>query len=628
MSLSLDKLTIKQCVDPRLDFNDSYRDYVVQKGAQQTQIVNFRSPSSSNSSQSITINVPNLGTVMDRQVWIEIPITVSFVNTGASTPLQAYFDAPRAYALSSIIQTLNATIGQFNCTIPLSDVVQPLSRVNVKPLQNQSATLDAIALDKRGAITTAGGVVQYAPAGLANNSGFALYSDNPYQLQRGAFLMNITANAGNAGTAQLVLRERLFLSPFSWSDHNDHGIVGIQQCLLNMTFMPNLSYLWSHADSATQAGWNITGVNLGQMNCYVKFLTPKTLTSIPRQVFYNYYTVNRYLQSYNNTIVNNAIGTFTSNNIILTAIPDMILICARPARSQVTSANVAGTSGPAYVPDTYLGACQPNFFTNPNAQGILNVTWNAQSNVFSEYTCGDLFTMSKHNGYFGEFPEWSGVKGIVDASMLGANQYAGSGSVIVIRSTDLPLADGQSAGLLQNTNLNITYSALNNTGQTIPSGAYELCVVVVYPGVMEIRDSEVYASFAPLTTKDVLDSEKAPVVSYRHVEHMFGGSFLGNLVSGLKKVLPLAHKYAPQAKEFLGKMSNPYAKKASSFLGAVGYGKKRHHKRRGMGLTGGRMGKKGSLRSKMLRGAGKPESDSECDSQCSCSGTEYDSQDE
>lgn len=610
MSLSMDKLNLKQALDPRLDFSDSYRDYVVQMGAQQQQIVNFRAPSASNSSQSITINIPSMQSVVDREIFIEVPMTFTFQQTAVApaTPLNSYFDALRANPLSSIIQTMNLTIGQSaNTTVPLSDVVQPISKVNVWPLRNQQASLVPCAQDTHAA-QVVGGVVQYVGAQSAN-SPFALYSDNSYKLQRGASLMNVTNNVnGGVCTVQCVLREAVKLSPLSWSGHDDHGLVGISQMLLNITFMPNLAFAWSHADNGQVTAWQVLSTTLGQMNCYVKFLTPKTLTSIPRSVFYNYYTVNRQLTTYQQVIPANTVATFVSQNMILTAIPDTILVCARPARSLVTAASGAG-SGPAYVPDAYLGACNANYFGNPNGQGILNVTWNAQSNVFAEFSCGDIFTMCKKNGYVGEFPEWSGVVGLQGPN-FGTNPYAGSGSVIVIKSTNLPLNDGDAAGKLQNTNLNISFNAYNNTGSDIPANSYELCCIFIYAGAMEISNGEVYTSFAPLTTKDILDAEKAPRVPMRHLEMQFGGSWLSSIASGLKKGFAYV---APHVKSWLANHDHPLAKVAHSGLSALGYGKGRRSRSRGRGMTGGKAGKKSALYHRM-RGGNMP-SDSESDSE-------------
>lgn len=537
MSFLVNKLPILQHWDPRIYFKN--KDVVICKGSQNSTIKREDAPSASNTGANFTLNFPER-CVIDGKLQLEVPAQFTFTCTPGGTgnpavyPIRPYYDAPRAYALSSVLSNVQLQMEKASFNIPLANVVHPLSRfeshgeLNNCSQSNRTPTfLDNTAV--------------YSDAVNTNYSPFALYGDwnSEGQVPRGAFTYQIT-NTDGQSIVNCVFREEIRLSPLSFGEFKDHeGFAHLTSMQLQISFLNNLTYMWSHVATGQPAGYTVPTVTLGVARVYYTILTPRTLQQIPDVINKPYAVVNAYMNSVQ--IVNSGQAySADSGNISLTAVPELVIVCARRSRASLS------TGDASIYADSYFGCGSNNINTNPTATGMLNVTWEGINNVFSAYTVSDLYKLSVRNGVRIPFDSWCGRSLLTDGT---GNQYAGVGSIIAFRATDLPLNDGLASGVGGRFQLAVNYTSINNWGANVQA---ELLVLTITNGTVQIfKDGSVISSYAPFSYKDVLDSNSAPVTS---VVPYYGeglGNWMNNIVSGVKHAMPgmmnQVKQYAPVA---------------------------------------------------------------------------------
>ena len=528
MSFLVSKLPILQHWDPRLFFKN--KDVVISKGAQNSTVQRVDAPSASNTGANFTLNFPER-CVIDGKIQLEVPAQFTFTCTAGGAgnppiyPIRPYYDAPRAYALSSVISNVQLQMEKASFNVQLSNVVHPLSRfeshgeLNNCSQSNRTPTF----LDSTGV---------YSSAINTNYSPFALYGDwnSESQVPRGAFTYEII-NTDGQSIVNCVFREEIRLSPLSFGEFKDHeGFAHITAMQLQISFLNNLTYMWSHVSAGQSAGYAFSNVTLGVSRIYYTILTPRTLQQIPDVINKPYAVAQAYMNSVQSVANNNAYSA-DSGNISLTAVPELVIVCARRSRASLS------TGDASIYADSYFGCGSNNLNTNPTATGMLNVTWEGITNVFSNYTVSDLYKLSVRNGVRIPFDSWCGRALLQDANGVG---YAGVGSVIAFRATDLPLNDGLASGVGGRFQLSVNYTSLNNWGAT---AQVELLVLTITNGTVQIfKDGSVISSYAPFSYKDVLDSNSAPVTAMTPYYGEGIGNWMHNIVSGVKHAIPhMAH---------------------------------------------------------------------------------------
>jgi hypothetical protein len=538
MSFLVNKLQIKQHLDPRIFFKN--KDYVVVKGSQNETVQRVDAPAPSNSGANFTLNFPERS-IIDGKIVLAVPVTFSFSCTAGGTgnpaiyPIAPYKDALRAYPLSSVISNVQLQIEKASFNIQLSNALHPLSRLEDHSELNNCEQSNATP-------TFLDNTAVFASAVNTAYNPFALYGDfnSQQQAPRGAFPTKITLADGSA-TVEVTIQEEIRLSPLSFGRYqNTEGWSHITSMQLQVAYQPNLFYMWSHVASGQPAGYSFDSVLFGISSVYYTILTPRTLEVIPDVINKPYSVV----QTYMNSVQNVADGAFfsgNSGNISLTAIPDLVLVCARRSRQSLS------TGDPSIYADSYFGAGTNDINTNPTATGALQVTWEGVNSVFSNFTVRDLYNMSVRNGVRIPWESWCG-RALLQTATPNA-PYAGVGSIVAFRSTDLPLNDGLASGVGGRFQLAVNYSAINNFGETVPA---ELLVLTVTNGMVQVfKDGSVISSYAPLSYKDVLDSKNAPYTNNvpMYGEGRVGGSWQ-SMLSGLKDMaMPLIKEHLPKLAE-------------------------------------------------------------------------------
>ncbi len=150
-------------------------------------------------------------------------------------------------------------------------------------------------------------------------------------------------------------------------------------------------------------GYNtqVSGGNVFQesvVNC--QFLTPSLDIPLPPKSVVPYMEFPRYITQYQNgTIAPGAVGQIVSQTITLPAIPDLLLIYAKPN----TGSGVNGAFLPSDA-DFYLPvATSLDAIRNP-----LSINFDNFSGLLSSHTAEELYAMSVKNGLDMDWNSWSG----------------------------------------------------------------------------------------------------------------------------------------------------------------------------------------------------------------------------
>ena len=273
-----------------------------------------------------------------------------------------------------------------------------------------------------------------------------------------------------------TVTEPLLISPMKYKSSDlASGFIGVQNMAVSFNFSAGqLERVWSRSPSP---GVNLTSVvcSLGAgttapPSLLVNYLTPPLLSQsqIPKQVNYQYYKCETYVNDMNTTLAGNASQTFTNNAIQLSTVPKCIYIWAsRPESSK-----------------TYL-TTDTFFRINSLSLNYLNV-----SGQFSSMSIQDLYQMCVKNGCNLSWTEWSGR-----AISIGESTGPGTlgsidgmvGSCIKIDVSDLHIPSNVASGMNLNSQLSFSVN-VENVNQLDPAIGVQLTTVLVYDGLMTISN--------------------------------------------------------------------------------------------------------------------------------------------
>jgi len=524
----------------------------------------YPATSQSASSQTYSIQTPSEVTMLDRNiVWqstyeLEIrgnPVAGEFLvdlgNRDALAPLPLHMSAT----------TLQVQVNNNSVSVNIRDVLPQLLRMYG---------------DDR-ALARWNGIAPLAPdtyrsyadqLGANNNSNgsFAQTADNSL-LSRGSFSIDsleqttpvIGAGVKNQqtigdGTLRVVrLRftsfEPLFLSPFHFANlsANQMAIYGVS----NLNFIFNISAqanrLWRcGASDAAIPNYAVSITSVSGSRLIFQMLTPHPSQILPSKNVVDYVDFPRYLTTFTNTIgaaavsaLNELVPTttvFSSNNIQLNQVPDMLVICARKPMSQQTNRDAD-----CFFPIT----------------GI-SINWNNQSGLLANATQDTLFRMSAKSTN----QTWQEFRGYANKYLppVGASydtqlqQVLTSGSILALRfGQDIPIVEEfYAAGSLGSFNLQFNVTLQN---YTLAAQQVELVLMCVNSGLF-ITSQGVSSTYTGILTKsDVLAASEMKPVSERHLRLV--GGVESSAVTSVADVAPKAQEAimdaVSAAKSALGK---------------------------------------------------------------------------
>lgn len=560
MSQSAIPLNVVSVNEPRIELNNE-RSWVVIKGGQQVTYYAFPSTSFSNSQFNFICNPPSANTILDRAVFIEVPYTITFNVNTAITPaptdnlLQPGRDAFRAFPISSITNTLTATINGFPTNIELSQVIHALSRFHA-PLNLKNGWMSAQPSFEDN-------YQLYSDADGATNNPLGDYLDSAgmSEIGRGAYHITVNSNTPTQAVITGILREQIFLPPFLWDGHQAGGLSNLTSLTFNWILNNNLARIWSHSDITDVGGLSTIGsinVAFSQPSMYLGFITPRLSQPIPPKITYPYFQISRYTTQTQSTLAPNDSATYKSNIIQLDSIPRKLYIYMKQSDSQIYN-------------NLHNQISTPDVFLQINS---VNITWNNQQGVLSGASPQNLYDFSVQNGYNKSWTEWKGItQRLSGATGVNTKKIGLEGSIICIElSKDIGLNDSESEGILGNYNLQVQLTVTNTNQKTTLTP--DMYIIAVYDGTLVISNTSAMASIGVVTKEEVLNAPPGNI-SFHELENIYGGDFFGRFKNFVGNVNSFLKKYKPIS-TISGIIPHPIAQGVSQTAKSLGYGHENH----------------------------------------------------
>lgn len=542
-------------MDPRMNIT-SKREYAVLKSGSQSTWKQYSTTAISNTSMQFSVPPPSGGVVVDRKTLLAVPVRINLVATSTAagqTVLRSGFDAPRAYGLSSSIETMQATINNQSVSINLADIIQALLRFNTdEKLKTQDYSVTPTYMDQSQSYASLLGTNRN-PLGSYENAGDGEVTP------RGGFPFIVVANPVSTGAAQQLTAtvdvffvEYVYLSPFYWGKGmSECGFFNLTAMDFNITFLSQAANrFWSHS-SALPGGLPITSSSyffagpFGPTSfannspfLYFNYITPQeTQVLSPNQVItYPYFDVQRYPTD-QQPLAAGAQATFISNNIQLNSIPRRMYIYAR-MRNQDLYSSPENT-------DTFLSIENVSIqFQNKN--GLLSSASKQQ-----------LYEMSVSNHCHLSWTEWSGGPVYPSAgNFTPGSQYGTVGSVLCLEfATQVGLDSLDAPGKLSQSQLQVQVLCTNVSSATINPTLY---IVTVLEGTFTIEGlGRSSTNIGVISSNDIINCQQSASINYNATQHVNGGNFMSGLsnfgkwlqdtklISNTLSKIPVAQYFAP-----------------------------------------------------------------------------------
>lgn len=484
----IDKSRIVLTVDPRIDFN---KDGVFAIGAAGERVTyrNVQTQNLSDSNISIT-EKQSMGVAIASKWFMNVEFTVTFSGTPANGEKLIQLgsnDAARFMPLTSITKTITVDLNDEKFTTGINDYHDALMRYNESE--------DAMGFDLSTCpsfLDTYQSYNDYLTYGSALNP-LGNYGENSIQepLRGGFEYYNIDNPTGDGtaktGSVTFRTREPVLLSPLTWGHFNTKALVGIKSFAVNYDFDSNKSRVWSHNASNTVTGFAVTGVTVNTASLELIYITPKSTIPIMPVQRYPLANVYKTTKAISPDIPAGGSAVVSSDSMPLYGVPKRIYIFAR--RSNATRN--------FNKPDVFAGISKLNLYFN-----------NSDGN-FSQASDFQLYQVSRENGYRRSYQAFHKFEGAV---------------MCVDFSKDMPLLPSEGVGSNENIQFQYDLKLTNLSNETI---TYTLFTIVIFEGLMTIRNGVIIREVNVVSPKDIVDSKIVQVLPHeREVDYYaVGGAF-------------------------------------------------------------------------------------------------------
>lgn len=575
MSLSYQPLDAVLVKDPRVII-DNKRVYSVLKCGKRTTFKPWTSTSVSTANINFQTPPPSNSILVDRKITFTLPMRLTFTANVAPgfSVLNKNHDAPRAFPIHSMIDTIQLTINNCGITQNIGEIIHALLRFNTdRKLFARDYSMTPTCLDCSQSYADLVGTVR---------NPLSMYGDSNFQdvSGRGGFsgfkIVSNPVNNGNVVTqlvavVDMICTEQIMLSPLYWGGENASAFANVTSMDWVFNFLSSgpANRAWSHNNDPAISVITAASVQFNNFTTFpfsyeisqpylnITYITPDAATRVNPQlpITYPYFAVDKYVTDTNNAIAFGAETQIQSNNIQLASIPRRVYVYARPSNNYYYS-------NPG-VTDCYY------------ALKNLSIQFENYTGLFANATPFQLYEMSKKNHCSMSWSEWSGQL-MYDVGGApwdqNSNRFAGPGSIICIEfASDIGLDDNEAPGLGQGTyNLQLSCIAKNvNSSGDWDNVNVSLYVIPVLEGTFTITNSgSALTQTAVISTKDILSAKQKPYYSYLDVQEVNGGNFM----TGLKNFGQKAIKNLSKANQFLkdNKVISKASDLASYIPGAVG----------------------------------------------------------
>lgn len=559
---SVQPIKLVNVIDKRLEcmlYGQKKQFYPVLKSAENVTWQQIQSNNYSTSSIVWNFNTNSERTIIDRRIYVKVQFRVRFTATppvGAKV-LQTGLDAPRAFPLASITQSLGASINGSSISVQYADFMQACLRTNWSH--------DTRNYDLSGTPHKLDNCQEYGDMTGATNNPMNDYFSSGWDEGRGAFFLDqiVSNQVGDGVTAKnaevlFTVVEPLYLSPFLQTDELEAGFLGVKNMGVTFSFKAgNLSRVWSHNDSSHV----LTNVevlmgpssNTTPPQLLINYLTPPLLDlgQQPRNIVYPYCRQDVYVNNMNTNLAAGASQEFTNNNIQMSHVPSHIWIYSNQ-------------------PDAFIDHASPDCF---NVIQSVSLQYLNTSGQFSSCTLNDLYNMSVKNGLKMSFTEFRGETQVLDTGLY----HGTTGNVICISASDLALPSNVAPGMALNSQLSIKLSIKNPSGN---AKQVQIVVILGYPGLMTVTEGTMITNTGLISQSDVVNmGEKSEY--YSLISRFNGDGFLDTLKSIGKTIWSGIKQAAPVVKTGLDIASK------------LGFSEEEMKHEKGSAFVGGKKGKKG-----------------------------------
>lgn len=534
-------------LDPRLDLSKTTKILLEEGGSAvtlQRYTANSVSPSAVSFSQA---NPPSADTIIDRNMMIRMPIRLRFTATnvpagqflfqcdGRSISGNAWtgglvggVDAPRAFPVSQITQSLQLNLNSQSFSQQINQYIEPVMRYdNSRIMGRTNYSLTPTMQDTYQAYD------DFTLYGSAKNV-LGSYGENDGRDPRGGFAgLQVVSQylAGSAdgtpstGVGSVMVAEvdcefteNIFVSPLGWGKLDKRGLYGISTMSIVLNIDSNFrNLIWSH--DAVSSGKTIQNIELGfgvttpgfatLPELHVTYITPQFGTPMPVTNLYEYNNIANYLNTQQGSVPPQGIQTYNVNNIQLDSVPSHLFIFAKKRVQDKTFNDT----------DSYA-----------RIQGI-TMTFGNISGILSDATEQQLYKISVNNGSKQSWNEWS--------------KYVGS-VLCVSFARDISMGMENVVGAAGQYQVQYKLDIKNLSRDPI---IYDIHTVVVYDGFVKIEGQSVYLQNNLGPIKSVYNSPTVRNVEWAGMDQFTGAGFKSFLKSAGKKGLQLAKseakKYGP-----------------------------------------------------------------------------------
>lgn len=510
MSLGSQDIDTAKILDPTADVKKGFVYPILSSGNRHT-YKTFTSQSSSESSFVFNAPPPSQNIIVDRLIYLKVPVTVDLTGTAGDNLDKLYisnYHAFRSYPLSSVMSTLEVTLNDSSVSINMSDVIKPLLQYhnNSRNLGERIQSMTPTLMDQSQ---------QYSDLqdSARNPLGSFVDSEDGAYTGRGGFPVTISNNTATSATISATITEPLMISPLVFGcDEQQPGFIGLRTFDLTANFGSDLSRIWSY-DSDNGGTLTDISVSFGTPQLLFHYITPPQYMSIPKTVRYPFLSIERYPTTLTNTEIESGESTtISSSNINLNSIPRIIYLFVRKNNSDLTAADT----------DSYF-----------SIEGV-KVNWNNNAGLLSEASKERLYYISAKNGVNMSWNQWSGepTPYISNDSDL---SISGVGSVLALEfGTDIGLRDDEAPGMLGNFQLQIDIDCTNQSDEAIIPSFY---IVTHSEGIFSIEDGSCRKQIGVVSHNDVMNAKRKAGMNYNHLKYMSGSAInWRNLMEKAKRV--------------------------------------------------------------------------------------------
>lgn len=561
----IDKFAI---YEPRCELNNK-RSFITIKGGQS--ITYYQYPATSYNLSGFEFNTipPGKQNILDRIGIIDVPTTFTFTPTvvvPGQLVLQNGLDSLRAYALSSVTQSIRSKVNGYDISIEIKDIVHALSRFHT-PLEYNS-TYGSIFPNYLDSYQN------YSDGVAANNNPLGPYTDSSAkELMRGSYTITSLVNTEASAVLSVIIREYMILPPYIWDGREAGGLTNLDTLSFTWNLAPNLQRMWSRSANHPVALNPVGGLNIAfsQPTLLLTWITPRLTQPIPRLMTYPFFQVSKYIQqnalTNGNTLAPNISGDIMSNLIQFDSVPRKIYLFAKQSENVINST----LNNTVQTTDTFFRI------------NSLSISWDNINGMFSGATPEHLWQLSTQNGMKIPWTEFQGTT-TKFGTVPGTTETIGltGGILCLCPGKDFGLRDTLSEGSLCKINFQARMN-ITNVNQTVTLQP-DFYIIAVFDGILEIFDNSARTYIGILNENEVLNIPVRHDISYNALDKIYGGDFF----TKFKDFLGNVHNTIKDNKlisKTLSSIPHPLAQVGSQVANAFGYGNRAGYGRQGVGGT-------------------------------------------